>query len=421
MSDNISEIIANMPALLAQGGYWITALVVILEGVPIAGSFLPGHVVIIAAGFLAKLGILNLWFVIIVGSIGAIIGDTIGFFVGKKYGYSFLVKFGKYIFIKERHIEKVKTMIDGHTGKTLILGKFSPLTRPLAPFLVGASGASFKTFMIFNVIGAILWVAASVIVGYVFGASYIAASRAVGAVIVIALIVTILIIWGYRFINKRFHIFKKYELFVLILNLLSLWGLAKTLQDAFSLQPFLINLDEWVSEFTIQHISPPLISLASWVSTIGGTKVMIGLGLVIGLIFIYQKKWRRGAIMLVSVLSTSVAVLFLKEIISRARPEEALYLYNLTDPSFPSGHASLAAAFFVALAYIFAPRISSWMQRELVIVVCVVGAVAVGLSRIVLNVHWASDIIAGWSLGVFLTTTTILLVRYVGGLFLKDK
>jgi membrane protein DedA with SNARE-associated domain len=359
MPHTILNLLDSLPSLIAQGGYWVMSIIVILEGAPIVGSLLPGHIAIVAAGFLAKMGILNLSFVIIVGSISAIIGDMIGFFAGRKYGYPLLTRFGKYLFIKETHIEKAKKLIDAHTGKSLIIGKFSPVTRPLTPFLVGASNASFKTFCFFNVVSAIIWITISVMIGYVFGASYSAASHVLGKWIGIAFIVTILTIWGYHFANKRFHIFKRYELFVLILNLLSLWGLAKTIQDAFSLQPFLINFDEWVSGFMLQHVSPTLTSLALFITNIGSTKVTISLGIIIGLGFLIKKKWRRGVIMLVSVLSTSVFVVFMKGIVERVRPENALNLYGMTDPSFPSGHAALAAAFFVALAYIFAPHINS--------------------------------------------------------------
>ncbi len=420
MPHTILNFLDSLPSLIAQGGYWVMSIIVILEGAPIVGSLLPGHIAIVAAGFLAKMGILNVWFVIIVGSISAIIGDMIGFFAGRKYGYPLLSKFAKYIFIKEIHIEKAKKLIGAHTGKSLIIGKFSPVTRPLTPFLVGASNANFKTFCFYNIVSAIIWITASVMVGYVFGASYSAASHVLGKWIGVAFIITILTIWGYHFANKRFHIFKRYELFVLILNLLALWGLAKTVQDAFSLRPFLINFDEWVSAFMLSHVSPIFTSFALLITHLGSTEVTISLGIIIGIAFLIKKKWRRGAIMLMSVLSTSVAVVFIKGIVERARPENAVTLYGLVDPSFPSGHAALAAAFFVALAYILAPHISSWVKRELVIVFCVLAALGVGLSRIVLNVHWASDVIAGWCLGVFLATLSVLLVRYVGFLFLSE-
>jgi undecaprenyl-diphosphatase len=81
----------------------------------------------------------------------------------------------------------------------------------------------------------------------------------------------------------------------------------------------------------------------------------------------------------------------------------------------------MAAAFFVAFAYIFAPKIQSWVRRESLIAFCAMSIIAVGASRVIINVHWASDVIAGWALGVFLATGSILLIRYVGGLFIKKE
>ena len=102
----------------------------------------------------------------------------------------------------------------------------------------------------------------------------------------------------------------------------------------------------------------------------------------------------------------------------RARPEDALQV--LSDPSFPSGHATMAAAFFLVMLYMLVPKIHSWIKRELFIVLCVLSVIAIGLSRVVLSVHWSSDVIAGWSLGIFCTTASILLVRYVGGIVHKQ-
>jgi undecaprenyl-diphosphatase len=81
----------------------------------------------------------------------------------------------------------------------------------------------------------------------------------------------------------------------------------------------------------------------------------------------------------------------------------------------------MAAAFFIILAYLLAPKIHSWIKRELMIVICVLVVIAIGLSRIILNVHWFSDVIGGWSLGIFFATASILLVRYVGVLVIKKE
>ena len=225
--------------------------------------------------------------------------------------------------------------------------------------------------------------------------------------------------WGYRFINIRFHLFKKYELIFLVLNIVSFFALAKVFQDALSTHSFLANFDVYVNIFMANHNTSFLASLAKIISNMGSTLVISLLGAIIGGYFIIEKKWRRGVIMLLSVMSTSVAVFLIKEIFMRARPDNALYF--LSDPSLPSGHAAISTSFFIILAYILAHHIHSIMKREIAIVLCILAPLFIGLSRIVLNVHWASDVIAGWALGLFLATSCVLLVRYVSFIFIHKE
>ncbi len=417
----VGVVLHSLPAFIASGGYSILGVIVFLEGLPVVGTLLPGHVAIISAGFLAKLGVFNLFWVIIITIISAALGDIVGFFLGKKYGDSFLRSFFKKMSLKEEHIEKAKAMIDKHTGKAIILGKFTPVTRSLIPFLVGANGLQTGTFWFYNIIGGISWAVSSVLIGYIFGAGYPLVAHFLGKFIVIAIIITILIIWGYRFVNSRFHIFKKYELFVLGLNLVSLWALAKTIQDSLSLDSFMVNFDISANLFIhgIVEKMQWLAHLGSFVSTIGNTLVMIVLGFVIGIRFLIKKKWRRAGIMIFSVGGTALVVSILKELFVRSRPDNAFLI--LTDPSFPSGHAALAAAFFVSFAYVYIPRLNSWIKREVSIFLCLLAVFAIGLSRIILSVHWASDVIAGWALGIFIATSTILLIRYVVAVIFKGN
>lgn len=407
--------------MIIVGGYPLLFLIVILEGIPLIGTIVPGHITIIAAGFLARTGFLDLGLVLLIATIGALLGDCIGFFLGKKYGMTLIDYLRPYFYITDSHIKKAQDLLLKHTGKAMIIGRFSPATRALMPFLVGSSQMSVGRFWLFNIISGVSWVALSVFLGYVFGAGYHLVSQYFGRFVVIAIIVAIVIVWGYRFVNIRFHIFRRYELFTLALNILSLWALASVVDQLID-QKFVLGFDVWVSAFmdTLHESWPFVATIASWVSTVGGTLVTGTLGIALGLWFLIRKKWRSALVMLGSVISTGIAVGFLKEFFMSPRPSNALEII-VNDPSFPSGHTALATAFFFAFAYLFVPRIYSQTKRELTIVFCVFATIAIGLSRLVLNVHWASDVITGWSLGVFLTTAIILLVRYIGILVVGKK
>ena len=417
-------------AFAVGGGYITLFFIMILEGVPLLGVLIPGHVAIIAAGFIAATGVFNIWVVIGVGVVGAMIGDYVSFSIGRRYGLSLVQRFRGRFFIRQSHIDKATRLVESHTGKALVIGRFNPVTRGIMPFLVGAGGGAPRAFWLFNAIGAILWVVCSVVLGYLLGLGYHSAAGTFGKLIVVATVAAVLIIWGYRFVNVRFHIFRRYELFALSLNVLSLYVLAKMVQDAFAAPSFMAGFDVWASSLVVDPgsgapiVATALAYLAYGVSTVGSTAVVSVLTVLGGILLAYLRKWRSAAILLLSVGSTAFLVGWMKDFFMRSRPD-SFVLPGLTglasDPSFPSGHAAFASAFFLIMAYLLAPQLRTWVRRELFVTFCVIAAIAVGLSRIILNVHWASDVIAGWALGIFCATASILFVRYLGELFMGKQ
>lgn len=410
---------SNIEIFIDKGGYIILFLFTILEGIPLIGMVVPGHIAIIAGGFLAKLGTLNLGLVITVSIVSALLGDYIGFYLGRRYGMSFIDRLRPYFFITDSSIAKAQDLLSRHTGKALIIGRFTPATRALMPFLVGTNQTSVGCFWFFNIIGGISWVVSSVLVGYIFGSAYHVFSDYIGKILIGAIIFAVIFVWGYRFANDRFHIFKKYELFVLILNLVSL-GTFALVVDKLIDNNFRLSFDILVNNFMdkINHLYPWIVSLSKLISEIGGTMVVGVLGITFVIYMLINRKWRSASIMFLSVGLTAFFTGTIKLFFDCSRPVNAL-IDSLGDPSFPSGHSSMIAAFMVIIAYLSAYKIKPWIKRESVISLCISIVIVVGLSRLVLNVHWFSDVVAGWSLGIFFATASILFVRYAGSLFLK--
>ena len=415
----------TLVAFAVGGGYVTLFLITALEGIPLLGVLIPGHVVIIAAGFIAATGIFNIWVVMAVAIVGAVIGDFLSFSIGRRYGMPLIQRFRSVFFIRQSHIDKASRLVESHTGKALIIGRFNPVTRGIMPFLVGAGGVTPRSFWPFNIIGAFLWVVCSVFLGYILGLGYHAAAGMFGKMIVVAVIASVLIIWGYRFVNARFHIFRRYELFALGLNVLSLCALARIIQDAFSSRSFMAGFDLWANGRSALLAASPngpfWAAVASSVSSIGGLVTVTVLTVAVGIFLAFRRKWRSAAVLLLSVGSAALSVGWMKSFFMIVRPANSLIPALAADPSFPSAHAAFAAAFAIAVVYLAAPHIRSWVARESFMTLCVLGAIAVGLSRIVLNAHWASDVIAGWALGVFCATGSILLVRYIGELVMGKR
>ncbi len=417
-----TDFITNIEVMADQTGYFILFLLSLLEGIPIIGQFVPGHTLVILSGFLAKVNILDLQTVIILSIAGAMIGDVAGFLIGKKYGFNFLKKFGKYVFMNEERLNKVKELIYSNAGKTIILGRFSPFTRQLTPFIVGASGIHINKFWLFDFLGVFVWSIASVGIGYIFGASYHAVAEILGKFIVIAIILSILIIWGYHFINKQFHIFAKYELIVLGLNIGSLYVFFKTMQDALSIKSFMTEIDVWVNVFiSLKLINSWCIVFMNFITEVFSPENLAVVSLVLLFYFIYKKQWKYVAITLFSTVGGLILGASIKELIMRTRPINSLILE--TGYSFPSGHAIAVTIFFTLIIYFFAKNIKNIIYRETFILLSIITIIIIAFSRLYLGVHWFSDAIAGISLGLFWTTLIILLIRYISMIFytIKDK
>lgn len=163
--------ILNLPfPILHHWGYWVIMLGSFLEALPLIGTIVPGHTLVIFGGFLARFRVLDIGDVMWTSSLAAILGDLVGYEFGRRYGYKFLTRWGKYLFFKSEQIEKTRQLVQNHPGKTLIIGRFNLITRALAPFLAGTSHVPFFRFLFYNVVGGVSWAVSSVLIGYVFGA-----------------------------------------------------------------------------------------------------------------------------------------------------------------------------------------------------------------------------------------------------------
>lgn len=189
--------------LIQIWGYWIVFFSALSESLPAVGLFIPGQTIVILAGFIAKLNGLNIFYVFLLAAMGAMIGDLIGYFTGRYYGYSFLTAYGKYFLFKKEYYEKTKAVMNKHSGKTIILGRFNSLTRAFAPFVAGSTDVSFLKFLIYDLIGCVSWSIVFVSIGYIFGKSYEVALRYTQFFFVGVILVVILIIYSYYLLDKR--------------------------------------------------------------------------------------------------------------------------------------------------------------------------------------------------------------------------
>lgn len=147
--------------------YVILFLIIFAETGLVLLPFLPGDSLLFATGALAALGSMNIFIVLAVLTAAAVIGDTVNYWIGHFFGEA-LIKNPR-IPINQEHIDKTNAFYAKHGGKTIILARFVPIVRTFAPFVAGVGKMHYDTFISYNIIGGILWVAGFTLAGYFFG------------------------------------------------------------------------------------------------------------------------------------------------------------------------------------------------------------------------------------------------------------
>jgi len=137
-----------------------------------------------AAGTFAALGALDLWLIVALLIIAAIIGDTVNYWIGSYIGPRAFR--GDTRFLRKEYLDRTHAFYEKHGGKTIILARFVPIIRTFAPFVAGVGAMSYGKFITYNVVGAVLWVTLFVLGGYFFG--NIAVVRANFSLVILAII-----------------------------------------------------------------------------------------------------------------------------------------------------------------------------------------------------------------------------------------
>jgi membrane protein DedA with SNARE-associated domain len=153
--------------LVSTNGYWVIALIVGLEsmGIPLPGE----TILVLAAIYAAADPTLNIWLVIAAATVGSILGDNLGYWIGKRYAYALLMRYGRHIGMSVPRIKLGQYLFRQHGGLVVFLGRFIALLRILAAFLAGVNHMPWRNFLLANAAGAILWAATFGFGGYFIG------------------------------------------------------------------------------------------------------------------------------------------------------------------------------------------------------------------------------------------------------------
>jgi len=160
----------HLNQIVTTYGVWthlILFAIVFAETGLVVAPLLPGDSLLFAAGALAALGSLDLWLLVVLLIGAAILGDTVNYWVGAWIGPRAFS--GNVRFLRQDYLERTHAFYEKHGGKTIILARFVPIIRTFAPFVAGVGAMSYPRFIVYNIIGAMMWVGLFVPLGYFFG------------------------------------------------------------------------------------------------------------------------------------------------------------------------------------------------------------------------------------------------------------
>lgn len=432
--------------------YWIVFFVAFLESIAFIGMVVPGAFFITFIGFLSAQGFFDikdmLWFT----ALGVIAGDLVSYYLGTKGTHLFK---NENKILKLSHLEKGKTFFLKYGNKSVVFGRFVLGLRSIISFVAGLSRMNVKVFLLWDVIGATIWSVFHLYLGYFFGGAFrnieYWSTRAGIFLLILLIVITII-----GFLIKTSHplfIFLKSVIHSIKIAILSNPDVRKLLDKhpkffkfledrlrrrRFSGLPFtiltlffiyvvflfigiikdvlfydpIIAADIRIENLLYVFRDPDLIKIFTWITLLGKFQIVLMAGLIFSiLLFLWEKKsyilpfW-------FTILGSELFAFIAKIAINRPRPDGALPVYIEDSSSFPSGHATIAAALYGFLTYFFFKNIRKRKNKINIFFLGVVIILLIGLSRLYLGVHFLSDVIGGYLIGFLWLIAAITITEW---------
>ncbi len=183
----------DLRGLVQWAGYFGLTAIVFAETGLLIGFFLPGDSLLVTAGLLASqpgFG-LNVYLLGLILSIAAIIGDSVGYAIGRSTGPRIFTRENSVLF-NRKHLERSHAFYEKHGGKTIIIARFMPIVRTFAPVVAGVADMHYRTFIAYNVIGGLAWVWSMLFIGYFLGRLVPGIDKHIEPVILVVIFLSIL-------------------------------------------------------------------------------------------------------------------------------------------------------------------------------------------------------------------------------------
>jgi membrane protein DedA with SNARE-associated domain/membrane-associated phospholipid phosphatase len=424
---SLEHILRSTGSALGPWTYLLVGGLAFLETGAFIGLVAPGETAVLLGGFVAGQGKINVVVLIAIVWAAAVAGDLASYELGRHLGREFLVKHGPKVKITPDRLERVEAFFARHGGPAILLGRFIGLVRSILPFVAGASGLPLRRFIPFDVVGAGLWGGGLVLLGYIFWQSFTTVTNvakqgflALGTVIVLVVAgvwitrklrdpderATIVAYMEPRPLLRPFlraaqalarHLTQPHAIETVTALAVVLVGVVAygAVAAAVGTGPTAFDNDAFD---LFAHIRPRAgVHVAKAITALGSSPVVGGVVIACAVWLVMRRRVVTAATLLVAGVADVLALHIAKGATGRPRPPDPL---GATEgSSFPSGHAAYSIA-YLAVAFVVWRSAPGFTSRIGLIPAALALAVLIGLSRVYLRAHYATDVLGGWALGL---------------------
>lgn len=431
--------VMNFVNLAGHWGYLVIFLIVMLECQALLGLFMPGESLVLAGGFLAEQGLFDPGVLIFVISAAAILGDSIGYELGRHLGRGWLIQHGRRFWFHQEHLDRVDRFLEQHGGKAVFASHFMHLMRAMMPFAAGASRMRYWRFLIFNAGGCIVWAATFITLGYFVGTSWQVAAKWVGRASEImggALLLIIALAWLWRWLVRHEADVERYGRIVaehprvlairrrfapqmeflmnrlspqgylglhlttgLLLLIAMSWLFGGISEDVVHGDP-LTFIDKNVAEWLHERTTPRMLTLMQLITALGSAYGVTGGAVITAIVLWWKRRWYRLLALALVIPGGMVMAILLKIAFHRSRPSFNDSISIFQGYSFPSGHTMAAMLLYGLLAVFAVVAVQSWRRRVGTVIGASVMVLLVGFSRMYLGAHYLSDVLGAAAAGL---------------------
>nr|WP_298411816.1 bifunctional DedA family/phosphatase PAP2 family protein [uncultured Halomonas sp.] len=440
----IDQLVSTLTTLSAQHwllAYTLVGLVALAEAIPVVGIIAPGSVLIVAISALVPSGALNLWPLIMAAFLGAVAGDGISFWMGRRFEHGLVTLWPLRRY--PRLIAQAERFFRRHGGKSVFLARFIQGPRAFVPLVAGMSDMAPTRFYAFNIASASVWAPSHVIAGVALGASLHLVSAVAGRLALFLALIALLA-WAIVWLTRRVILGVGLRWLIALQRRLLLWSAAghsrpkRLIRDL--LQPgrsetrvlllgavilmaalwlFLGILEDLLTGDPLVQANQAVFHFLQSLRTAWGDHLMLAMTelgdsfvvatLTVAVLgwLLWQHAWQAAGYWVAAIGGAALFTPLIKRAVHWPRPTD---LYSGWDAfSFPSGHATINAVLYGFLGFLITRQLRArgrvWVLSSIALIIMMIA-----FSRLYLGAHWLADVVAGAA--VAMIWVTLLSVSY---------